>query len=51
MNGASPSSPPAPLWQRPFDKLRMSADDGTRLLWLDFGDDDTEIVSISNLYN
>ncbi|XP_044001266.1 beta-1-syntrophin isoform X2 [Aphidius gifuensis] len=43
MNGASPSSPPAPLWQRPFDKLRMSADDGTRLLWLDFGDDDTEI--------
>ncbi|KAL7302689.1 hypothetical protein TKK_0004744 [Trichogramma kaykai] len=32
-----------PLWRRSFDKLRMSADDGTRLLWLDFIGDDTEI--------
>lgn len=45
INGVSPASPPAPLWKRSFDKLRMSADDGARLLWLDFGDDDPEIVS------
>ncbi|XP_014215739.1 beta-1-syntrophin isoform X2 [Copidosoma floridanum] len=42
-NGASPSSPPTALWRRPFDKLRMSADDGARLLWLDFVGDDAEI--------
>ncbi|XP_011499280.1 PREDICTED: beta-1-syntrophin-like [Ceratosolen solmsi marchali] len=43
-NGISPGSPPpTPLWRRPFDKLRMSADDGARLLWLDFGGDDAEI--------
>ena len=46
-NGASPGSPPTPLWRRPFEKLRMSADDGSRLLWLDFGGDDSEIVSYS----
>ncbi|KAH0548743.1 hypothetical protein KQX54_001975 [Cotesia glomerata] len=43
VNGASPGSPPAPLWKRSFDKLRMSADDGSRLLWLDFIDDENEI--------
>ncbi|XP_008215242.1 beta-1-syntrophin isoform X2 [Nasonia vitripennis] len=42
-NGISPGSPPTPLWRRPFEKLRMSADDGARLLWLDFGGDDAEI--------
>lgn len=26
------------LWSYPFEKLRMSADDGSRLIWLDFGD-------------
>ncbi|XP_076469870.1 beta-1-syntrophin-like [Babylonia areolata] len=31
--------PPNMFWQFPFEKLRMSADDGHRLLWLDFGDD------------
>lgn len=41
----SPGSPPAPLWRRSFDKLKLSADDGNRLLWLDFGGEDTEIVS------
>lgn len=46
INGVSPGSPPGPLWKRAFDKLRMSADDGARLLWLDFGDDDAEIVSL-----
>ncbi|XP_066586510.1 beta-1-syntrophin isoform X2 [Prorops nasuta] len=42
-NGVSPGSPPTPLWRRPFDKLKMSADDGSRLLWLDFGGEDGEI--------
>ncbi|KZC06112.1 Beta-2-syntrophin [Dufourea novaeangliae] len=44
-NGVSPGSPPTPLWRRSFDKLKMSADDGARLLWLDFGGDDGEINS------
>lgn len=30
--------PPNILWQNPFEKVRMSADDGHRLLWLDFID-------------
>ncbi|XP_043288075.1 beta-1-syntrophin isoform X2 [Venturia canescens] len=42
-NGTSPGSPPTPLWRRSFDKLKMSADDGARLLWLDFGGEDGEI--------
>ena len=25
-------------WNQPFEKLRMSADDGSRLVWLDFGE-------------
>jgi len=32
------------LWQFAFDKLKGSADDGARMLYLDFGDDG-EIVS------
>ncbi|KAK2181326.1 hypothetical protein NP493_403g02013 [Ridgeia piscesae] len=27
------------LWHFPFEKMQGSADDGTRLLWLNFGDD------------
>ncbi|XP_064640760.1 beta-2-syntrophin-like isoform X2 [Lineus longissimus] len=27
------------LWHFPYEKLRMSADDGQRLLWLDFGEE------------
>ncbi|OWF36249.1 Beta-1-syntrophin [Mizuhopecten yessoensis] len=27
------------LWSYPYDKLRMSADDGQRLMWLDFGEE------------
>lgn len=38
---------PKLLWNFPFERLRSSADDGTRLLWLDFGADD-EIVSLSS---
>lgn len=45
-SGVSPGSPPTPLWRRSFDKLKMSADDGARLLWLDFGGEDGEIVSL-----
>ncbi|CAB3996586.1 beta-1-syntrophin-like [Paramuricea clavata] len=30
------------LWSFPFDRLKMSADDGQRLLWLDFGGDEGE---------
>jgi len=26
-------------WNHPFEKLRMTADDGSRLVWLDFGED------------
>lgn len=32
------------LWSFPFDRLKMSADDGQRLLWLDFGGDEGEQV-------
>lgn len=33
------------IWKYPFSRLRNSADDGNRLLWLDFGADVGEIVS------
>ncbi|UYV66049.1 hypothetical protein LAZ67_3006289 [Cordylochernes scorpioides] len=29
----------ATVWQFPFQRLRHSADDGTRIVWLDFGED------------
>jgi len=32
------------IWTFPFDKLKGSADDGHRMLFLDFGGDDGEIV-------
>ncbi|XP_014786662.1 beta-1-syntrophin [Octopus bimaculoides] len=31
------------FWQYPFEKLRMTADDGHRLLWLDFGEGEHEL--------
>ena len=31
------------LWHFPYEKLRMSADDGMRLLWLDFGEDGEQV--------
>lgn len=37
---------PKILWAYPFEKLRMSSDDGHRILWLGFYED-TEIVSFS----
>lgn len=35
------------LWSYPFDMLKGSADDGNRVLYLDFGGEDGEIVSIN----
>jgi hypothetical protein len=37
---------PKVLWAYPFEKLKMSADDGNRILWLGFANDDVEIVSL-----
>lgn len=37
-------SPAKVVWSYPFDKLKASADDGTRLLVLDFGGEEGEIV-------
>lgn len=41
-------SPAKVLWTYSFDKLKASADDGNRLLFLDFGGDEGEIVSFAN---
>lgn len=32
------------LWYFPFEKLKRSADDGQRMLWLEFGADESEQV-------
>lgn len=45
--GGGPTS--KAIWSYGFDKLKGSADDGHRLLFLDFGIDDGEIVS-ENLF-
>ena len=33
------------LLQQPFERLRMSSDDGVRMMFLDFGSPEAEIVS------
>jgi len=33
-------------WNYSFEKLRMSADDGSRLVWLDFGEDGEQASEI-----
>ena len=38
------------LWYFPFEKLKRSADDGQRMLWLEFGADESEQVSICLRY-
>lgn len=38
-----------PLFSYPFEKLRMSSDDGVRMLYLDFRGTEGEIVSKINL--
>lgn len=35
------------LWRYPFDRLRNSSDDGKRMLLLDFGGEENEVVSCS----
>ena len=32
------------LWYFPFEKLKRSADDGQRMLWLEFGADESDQV-------
>ncbi|XP_076449304.1 beta-1-syntrophin-like [Babylonia areolata] len=39
--------PPPILWQYPYEKLRMSADDGHRLLWLDLVDDGEQELDLN----
>lgn len=36
----------AAVWRHSFERLRGSADDGIRLLWLDFGDEGGEQVRV-----
>lgn len=40
----SETDQPKVLWQCPYTQLRTSADDGNRLLWLDFGSEEGEKV-------
>lgn len=35
------------LLQQPFERLRMSSDDGVRMMFLDFGGPEAEIVSVA----
>lgn len=44
------ASPSKIIWSYSFDKLKASADDGNRLLFLDFGGEEGEIVSIIEIY-
>lgn len=38
------------LWSQPFHKLRMSSDDGSRLLWLKFdGEPDVVCIHFNNI--
>lgn len=43
-------SPAKVVWSYSFEKLRASADDGTRTLFLDFGGDEGEIVSFKTSF-
>ena len=36
---------PQIFWHFPYEKLRMSADDGQRILWLDFGDEGEQVIN------
>lgn len=41
---------PKTIVQFPYEKLKMSSDDGIRMLYLDFGGKDGEIVSYPELW-
>ena len=45
--GAHTPTRPRVLLSYPYEKLKMSSDDGVRLLFLDFGGKEGAIVSIS----
>lgn len=47
-SGFDPNGKSHVMWSFPFDRLKMSADDGQRLLWLDFGGDEGEQVLLYN---
>lgn len=44
---AAPAAKPQVLLSYPYEKLKMSSDDGIRILFLDFGGKEGEIVSVS----
>ena len=39
------------IWHFPYEKLRMSADDGTHLIWLDFGDEGEQVINCQSVLN
>lgn len=43
-NGDKTPTLPKAYWRVPFGNLRHTADDGVRLLWLDIGSEDGELV-------
>ena len=45
--GAHTPTRPRVLLSYPYEKLKMSSDDGVRMLFLDFGGKEGEIVSVS----
>lgn len=45
--GAHTPTKPQVLLSYPYEKLKMSSDDGVRMLFLDFGGKEGEIVSVS----
>lgn len=47
---ARTTSKPQVLLSYPFEKLKMSSDDGVRMLFLDFGGKEGEIVSVFFLF-
>lgn len=44
--GAHTPTRPQVLLSYPYEKLKMSSDDGVRMLFLDFGGEEGEIVSV-----
>lgn len=44
---AATAAKPQALLSYPYEKLKMSSDDGIRMLFLDFGGKEGEIVSVS----
>ena len=47
--GTQDTRKPKIMWHFPYEKLRMSADDSNRLLWLDFGEDGEQVTIVTVL--